>query len=154
MDETQKLLDALKDDDAETRNRATRTLWRMWFGEAGPEAETTLNRGTAMMNAKRLEEAESVFLHLIQQHPDFPEAHNKLATVLFLKGDYTGSVVECQRTLRMNPHHFGAWNGMGLCLYQLARYDEALKSFHRALSIQPHADINRKYIARCRGHLN
>ncbi len=154
MDETQKLLDALKDSDPEVRSQATQALWRMWFGQAGAEAESTLFQGTQMMNSHRLEEAEAVFMNLIQRHPDFPEAHNKLATVLFLKGDYTGSVVECQRTLKMNPHHFGAWNGMGLCLYQLARYNEALKSFERALTIQPHAHINRKYIARCRGHLN
>ncbi|MCH7713817.1 MAG: tetratricopeptide repeat protein [Chloroflexi bacterium] len=35
-----------------------------------------------------------------------------------------------------------------------ARYDEALTSFRKALEIQPYADINREYIARCRANLN
>ena len=54
----------------------------------------------------------------------------------------------------MNPNHFGAWNGLGLCHYQLANYPTAIKSFKTALSNQPYADFNKVYIARCRGQLN
>ena len=43
---------------------------------------------------------------------------------------------------------------MGMCLYKLARYDEALKCFKRAIEIQPYADANREFIAQCLGKLN
>ncbi|NIP99940.1 MAG: tetratricopeptide repeat protein, partial [Nitrospinaceae bacterium] len=102
------------------------------------------------MSRGNFPEAEKVFLHLIQNHPDFPEAHNKLATLLYLQGNYHDSVTACRLTLKLNPNHFGAWNGMGMCLYKLARFEEAVKSFEKALQIQPYADVNRVYIARCR----
>ena len=67
---------------------------------------------------------------------------------------YNESIKECEIALEMNPNHFGAWNGLGLCHYQLANYPMAIESFKTALSIQPFADFNKLYIARCRGQLN
>ena len=106
------------------------------------------------MSLNKFEEAQSHFEKVIKTYPEFAEAHNKLATVLFLLGDYKNSVNECKVTLKMNPHHFGAWHGMGLCLFKLAQYSEAIESFKSALEIQPYANINRKYIAKCMGNLN
>ena len=154
MHDLQQLLKDLKDPSPATRNHATQELWGMWYREAGDEAEEELNRGTRLMGENRMDPAEKIFTHLIENFPDFAEAHNKLATLLFLEGRYEESVVECEKTLKSNPHHFGALHGMGMCLYKLARYDKALKQFERALQIQPYADANRGYIARCRGKLN
>ena len=97
---------------------------------------------------------EKIFFELLRKYPSFPEAHNKLATVLYLKGNYAESVEECKTTLKMNPVHFGAWNGLGICLFNLGQYPEAIKCFKKALEIQPFAKNNRIYIARCRGNLN
>lgn len=154
MNKVQQLLSDLKNTDSTTRDHATHELWQIWYGEAGKLAEDQLDQGTRLMGENLLDEAGKVFKSLIKNYPDFAEAYNKLATLLFMKGKYSESVFECERTLKLNPHHFGALNGMGMCLYQLARYDEALASFQRALKIQPYADINREYVARCRGLLN
>ncbi len=150
----QKLLSDLKNTDSATRNHATHELWQIWYRDAGKLAEHELDQGTRLMGENLLDEAGKVFRSLIKNYPDFAEAYNKLATLLFMKGDYSESVFECERTLKLNPHHFGALNGMGMCLFQLARYDEALTCFQKALEIQPYADINREYLARCRGLLN
>ena len=154
MDITQQYLDDLKDPDPETRKNATQKLWMMRYREAGEEAENMLQTGTEHMNNQRMKDAEEAFNQLLMDYPDFPEAHNKLATLLFLKGRYAQSVSECEETLKMNPNHFGAWNGLGMCLYKLLRYEDAIKCFEKTLKIQPYADINRTYIARCRGKLN
>jgi tetratricopeptide (TPR) repeat protein len=154
MDNIQEYLDDLKDTNPDVRKRATSELWALWYRQAGEIAESQLMEGNHLMGENQYEEAESVFSDLINQFPDFPEGHNKLATVLYLQGKFKQSVTACKMTLEKNPHHFGAWNGMGMCLYKLARYDEAIKSFQMAMAIQPYASINRGYIARCRGKLN
>jgi len=154
MEKIQHLLDDLQSENPATRNQATGKLWGIWYQEAGDAAENELHRGEELISDNRLDEAEQVFAGLIRNFPDFAEARNKLATLLFLQGKYEDSVAECERTLKMNPHHFGAWNGMGMCLYKLARYEEAIKSFEMACKIQPYADVNRGYIGRCRGKLN
>jgi len=154
MEDEKKLLSDLHSKAPELRNSATMALWDFWYFEAGEVAETYIRKGKALMNLNKFEEAQSHFEKVIKTYPEFAEAHNKLATVLFLLGDYKNSVNECKVTLKMNQHHFGAWHGMGLCLFKLARYSEAIESFKSALEIQPYANINRKYIATCMGNLN
>jgi len=154
MEDEKKLLSDLHSKVPELRNSATMALWDFWYFEAGEVAETYIRKGEDLMSLNKFEEAQSHFEKVIKTYPEFAEAHNKLATVLFLLGDYKNSVNECKVTLKMNPHHFGAWHGMGLCLFKLARYSEAIESFKSALEIQPYANINRKYIATCMGNLN
>ena len=154
MENTEKFLKDLKSSDAGIRKKATRSLWNLWFSEAGERALNQIRMGSELIDQKKLEGAESLFIKLVESYPDFAEAHNKLATVFYLMGRYAESAEECKVTLKINPAHFGAWNGLGLCLFNLGQYAEALKSFGKALEIQPYAKINRVYIARCRGNLN
>ncbi len=154
MNSKEELLKALKNEDPEKRKQATKALWSLWHGEAGESAKIKLNQGTAMMNSKKFSQAEEIFTNLISEFPKFAEAHNKLATLLYLEGEYLDSITECKVVLSLNSYHFGAWNGMGLCLFNLGKYAEAIHSFQSALEIQPFADVNRVYIARCRGNLN
>lgn len=154
MDDLEKLLEALKEPDSGIRKKATAALWLRWHEEGGEEASSRLQEGIHLLNEDRLNEAEELFSHLAKDYPDFPEAHNKLATVLFLNGNYKLSIEKCEHTLKLNPHHFGAWNGLGMCQYQTGHFQEAIKSFQRALEIQPYSQINRVFIAKCRGKLN
>lgn len=154
MDQTEKYLKDLASDDPDVRRHATSELWDMWYREAGDEAETLLREGIHLMEAKKFHNAEIHFKRLAGDYPEFPEGRNKLATILFLNGKYNDSLKECRVSLQLNPNHFGAWNGMGMCLFNLGRYNEAIDAFANALAIQPHAKANRVFIARCRGKLN
>ncbi len=154
MGKTEKYLEDLKSEDPARREKATGALWVLWHRQAGIELERELNEGTRLMNLQQLDEALIVFQTLVEKCPDFAEAHNKLATLLYLLGQYDESVKECEAVLRQIPHHFGALNGMGMCLYEMKRFEEAIVSFQKALEVQPYAEINRIYIARCRGSLN
>ena len=154
MEDVKKFLSDLHSKAPDLRNSATMALWDCWYFEAGEVAEAYIRKGEDLMGLSKFEEAQAHFEKVIKTYPEFAEAHNKLATVLFLLGDYKNSVNECKVTLKMNPYHFGAWHGMGLCLFKLARYSEAIESFKSALEIQPYANINRKYIATCMGNLN
>ena len=152
--EERELLQDLLSKDAELRKTATQALWNIWFSLAGEEAESRIRKGTQQMNYQQYELALQIFEGLVQDFPTFAEAHNKLATVHYMQKKYLQSIKECEITLQLNPNHFGAWNGNGLCLFQLARYPEAIESFKKALIIQPYAEFNKIYIAKCRGQLN
>ena len=154
MDNTEQYLIDLKRDDPAVRENATRELWILWHRQFGPELERELYVGTELMDNQKQDQALEVFKSLIAKCPDFAEAHNKLATLLFMMGRFEESVKECEEVLRRVPHHFGALNGMGLCLFDLRRYEEAIRFFQKALEIQPYAVNNHSYIARCRANLN
>ena len=148
------LLNNLLSGNSELRQSATHDLWNLWLGQAGKEAESRIRNGTHLMDKQQYQKAEEVFKNLIDEFPEFSEAHNKMATVLYLQRKYSQSIKKCEITLEMNPNHFGAWNGLGLCHYQLGQYQKAIESFKTALTLQPFADFNKVYIAKCRGQLN
>jgi len=152
--EEKELLQSLLSESTEQRQTATHALWNLWYKQAGEEAESRIRKGTQQMDRRQYELAEQEFESLIVDYPEFAEAHNKLATVLYMQRKYNQSIKECEITLKMNPNHFGAWNGLGLCQFQLGHYQEAIESFKTALTIQPYADFNKVYIAKCRGQLN
>ena len=148
------LLQNLLSENAQLRQTATKALWNLWLSQAGEKAESRIRTGTKQMDRRQYELAQQEFENLVIDYPKFAEAHNKLATVLYIQRKYVQSIRECQITLEMNPNHFGAWNGLGLCHYELAHYQKAIESFNTALTLQPYADFNKVYIAKCRGQLN
>ena len=148
------LLQNLLSENAQLRQTATKALWNLWLSQAGEKAESRIRTGTKQMDRRQYELAQQEFENLVMDYPKFAEAHNKLATVLYMQRKYVQSIKECQITLKMNPNHFGAWNGLGLCHYELAHYQKAIESFNTALTLQPYADFNKVYIAKCRGQLN
>ena len=148
------LLQNLLSENAQLRQTATKALWNLWLSQAGEKAESRIRTGTKQMDRRQYELAQQEFENLVMDYPKFAEAHNKLATVLYMQRKYVQSIRECQITLKMNPNHFGAWNGLGLCHYQLAHYQKAIESFNTALTLQPYANFNKVYIAKCRGQLN
>ena len=154
MDKNEQLLEDLKSEDPAVREKATRDLWIDWHRQGGIELEHELNEATDLMDQQKLDQALIALQLLVEKCPEFSEAHNKLATLLFLMGQFDESAKECEEVLRQIPYHFGALNGLGMCLYELKRFEEAIYVFQRALDVQPYAKINRTYIARCRSNLN
>ena len=136
------LLECLASDNPLTVQLATGGLWDCWLNERGPAARREMDRGIKKMNDGKLEDAIKVFEKLIDKHPDWAEAHNKYATVLFLLGNARLSLKACETVVRLKPDHFGAWNGMALCAAQLERWKTALVAARKALSIQPGAAGN------------
>ncbi len=153
-EEQTRLLTLLRSGDEQERIEATGKLWDLWSAEKGKTAGSRLGEGTALMESGRIEEAGMFFSRLIEEYPDFAEAYNKRATAYYLQEEYGEAILDCETVISFNPHHFGAWHGLGLCHLARGRFDAALRAFQRALEIQPYADANRKFIRLCWTKLN
>ncbi|MFM6038746.1 MAG: tetratricopeptide repeat protein, partial [Sphaerospermopsis kisseleviana] len=64
-------------------------------------------------------------------------------------GNYQKSLADCQMVVQLNPVHFGALHGMGLCYAAIGKYGEAIEAFQKALNIQPYSLVNQKLILEC-----
>jgi tetratricopeptide (TPR) repeat protein len=140
-------LKALKGDDPELAATAEAMLWSLWCRSGVKEADLIFRVGVDAMQQRRLEDAEHAFGQVITQAPVFAEGWNKRATVRYMRKNFTGSVADCQETLKRNPSHFGAASGQGLCHMALGEFREAAVCFRRALEIHPHLDAVRHNLA-------
>ncbi|MEA5570744.1 tetratricopeptide repeat protein [Calothrix sp. UHCC 0171] len=143
------LLEDLKNPDESVRDQATRKLWRIWFQQKGVKGLEMIDRSQKLLDAGKVAEAEAALTKLLREQPDFAEAWNRRAFLYYTTGNYQKSLIDCQKVVALNPVHFGALHGMGLCYAATGEYEKAIKSFRRALEIQPFSLVNQKLILEC-----
>jgi tetratricopeptide (TPR) repeat protein len=148
------LLHDLKSDDGVIRDAATQELWRRWFEQKGTMGLQLLQRSQLLQNQGSFDEAESILSQVIRSMPDFSEAWNRRAVVYFMQDRYRKAIADCQQALALNPFHFGALHGMGLCYLRLSEYRQASQAFRQALAIQPHSVENQRMLLECSAHLS
>ena len=148
------LASCLGSEDPLTVQLATAGLWECWLNERGAAARQAIDEGIELMNAGHLAAAAEVFQTLMKQYPDWAEAINKQATLLYLLDKPAESIELCVKAVALKPDHFGAWNGMALCAAQLEDWRTALFAAKKALSIQPGAESNKEIIKLAKAKLN
>jgi tetratricopeptide (TPR) repeat protein len=143
------LLEDLKSPDMTVREQATKKLWRIWFQQKGIYGLERIDQSQKLLDAGEIAEAEAILTDLIKEQPDFAEAWNRRAFLYYSMGEYQASLADCQMVIQINPVHFGALHGMGLCYAALGKYTQAITAFKRALDIQPYSLVNQKLILEC-----
>ncbi len=143
------LLKALNAHDRQARTMAQRGLEYLWFHAAGPQAYRLLKTAYAAAEAQDYAQALSVLDELTTKYPRFAEGWNRRGAVYWEIGEYAKSQANCERALALNPHHYGAWQGIGLCQLQRGDVAAACKSLRAALKILPHDDATRQSLERC-----
>lgn len=114
-------------------------IWQIWIDSGREDINALVVEGSRSMVQGLLKEAIAIFDRVVTALPDFAEGWNKRATAHYLNRDYTASMIDIERTLALEPRHFGAISGMGLIF--MARGDEAnaLRAFEEVLKVHPHA---------------
>lgn len=140
----------LHDDDAYTASLAEHALWSIWFHAGDERANAMLRRAVLLMSENQLDRAIALSTAIANRPPRFAEAYNQIALACFLKGDYIRGIVNCKKTLRLNPYHFGAMAGLGHCYAATAQLTKALEAYHDALQINPRMQGIRQTIQQAR----
>ncbi|MCS6812587.1 MAG: tetratricopeptide repeat protein [Cyanobacteria bacterium] len=144
-----RLLDDLKNPDETIRQQATEALWQFWFHQKGIYGLELLQRSQSLLEAGQVASAEMLLTDLIQHQPDFAEAWNRRAVLYYMTGRYQQAIQDCKQVIALNPVHFGALHGLGLCRAAIGDYLGAIQAFKRALEIQPYAIENQRLLLEC-----
>lgn len=143
------LLEDLKSVDESVRDRSTQALWRIWFEQKGILGLETIRRAQNLLEAGNSAEAEATLTALVQSQPDFAEAWNRRAVLYYTQGQYHQAIADCETVIRLNPVHFGALHGLGLCHAALGNEPAAIEAFRQAIAIQPYALANQRLLLEC-----
>ena len=139
--------------DLEAALEVESTIWRIWLDGGDSALNQLMAQGIAAMSANRFRDAAGRFTELILAAPAFAEAWNKRATVYYLMNRLDDSVRDIERTLALEPRHFGAISGMGLIFLQRRDEAGAVDAFEKVLEIHPHARGARFHVERLRERL-
>jgi tetratricopeptide (TPR) repeat protein len=136
-------LDALFDklqtvEDFEVAHRLVGSIWKIWYQSGSDTIDLLIANGDKAMTTQRYERALELFTAAINLDPEYAEAWNRRATLNYAMGRYDDSVRDIQKTLALEPRHFGALSGLGLIYDALDKPEGALKAYREAVSINPH----------------
>ena len=133
----------LSDDAVLARNYESK-IWKIWLNSGSSDASNNqMQIGLKLMENGQLVHAQKVFEEISIKDPNWAESYNKIATVKFLKGDYSGSINDIQKTLKLEPRHFGAISGLVQINIILKNYEQALKNLEYVLKIHPNIGIKK-----------
>lgn len=134
----EQLLKALQSDSASVRTVAISALFDHWAAREGEEALYLLQVANNSLERKNLRGALNHLTRLTRSHPFFAEGWNRRATLLWQLGQVEQALADCRKAVLLNPEHFAAWQGMGLCQVRLGDLPAAIRSFQQALRLLPH----------------
>lgn len=117
--------------------KAQNEIWAVWSQSGSAAMDLLLLRAGRAMDSGDSELALRYLDDLVRLAPDFAEGWNKRATVYFLLNEYGRSVADIERTLALEPRHFGALSGLGTILERVGDKKGAMRAYRRGLEIHP-----------------
>jgi len=137
--------------DLPTAQIVEKKIWKIWMihpsdDRRGFRLTELLIQGYRLMNMGELSKAYKLFTRVIATEPDWSEAWNKRATVLYLMNRYQSSLDDIKITLTLEPRHFGALSGQALNYIELKQYEKAIQSYKAAQKIYPALDSAKRMI--------
>lgn len=131
----------------------TSMVWAIWIESGDETVNAFMAIGIEAMSRRNLDEAVAAFTKVIEADSGFAEGWNKRATVYYLMGEYPASIRDVERTLALEPRHFGALSGLGLIYLALGDGWAALRAFEAALKVNPHLTSARFHVEELRKYL-
>ncbi len=134
-------------------------IWKIWEihpsnDRKGYRLTELLDQGSLLINRRELNKAYEIFSQIIAADPNWSEAWNKRALVLYLMNRYQSSLDDINITLTLEPRHFGALSGQALNYIELKQYEKAIESYKAAQKIYPVIDAAKKMIPQLQELIN
>lgn len=136
--EREALFDALKNSqDPATGRRIANEIWKFWMTAPGPKEQALLDLAMKKRSVFDYAGALTEIDRLIAMAPEYPEGWNQRATLLFLQRKYDESLTAIERTLQLEPKHFGSLAGQARIFMQQGRVALGQSTLRRAVEIFP-----------------
>ena len=112
-------------------------IWALWLSSGGDTAGLLMTRVKTAVDAKDFGLAVKLLTAIIDIRPDYVEAWNRRATVLYMQKDFGAALNDIREVLAREPRHFGALSGLGMIMQEFGDEKRALDAFRMALAIHP-----------------
>ncbi|MCG3205283.1 MAG: Beta-barrel assembly-enhancing protease [Elusimicrobia bacterium] len=109
-------------------------------------------KGIALAEAGKMEEAKTSFLEALKINPSYPEANNNLGSAYLQEGNVEKALEFYERALKSNPDYADAHYNKALCLLRKNELDRALNHAQKAQELGRNSADLLSAIAAAKGH--
>ncbi len=124
--------------DPEMATSIESAIWVTWLESRIQKIDEHMAAGEWARKQRLLDESLEHYNAAIEIDSEFAEAYHRRATVRHWQQDDDGALSDVERTLELEPRHFGALVLKGVILEARNRENAALDLFERALDLNPH----------------
>lgn len=117
--------------------RISDRIWEEWSHSGSATIDLMMQWSQSAADKKQFDVALDFLDQVTTLSPTFAEGWNRRATIHFLMNNYSMSMADIDRTLQLEPRHFGALSGMAQILKNTGRDELALNAYLRVLDIYP-----------------
>ncbi len=112
---------------------------------AAPTIHDRLAQAEAAERAGEYQVALAIFRQILARNPTITTAYIGIGEIYMIQQDYEAAEPVLARAARLEPRNFDAQFGHGRSLQMLDRFLEAVRAYHRALTIRPDSlDANQR----------
>lgn len=104
---------------------------------AAPTTQERLAKAEVARQAGEYKMALAIFRQILANNPTIATAYVGIGEIYLVQADYARAEPVLARAARLEPRNFDAQYGHARALQMLKRFVEAVKAYHRALTIQP-----------------
>ena len=112
-------------------------IWSHWLEAPDTASAGMMERALERRRNHDIGGAIAILDDLVVMTPEWAEAWNQRATMLFFNGDYEASMEDIGEVLALEPRHFGALAGKAMILLRQGRGEEAQETLKAAVAINP-----------------
>lgn len=117
--------------------RIASQIQAQWQNSGSASIDLMMDWAAKAMEEKKYSVAMDFLDQVVVMKPDYAEGWNRRATLNFLMNDYGRSMADIQKTLELEPRHFGALSGLAAILKDTGNKQAALNAFERVLAVYP-----------------
>jgi len=123
--------------DTKQAGRISKRIWGEWQTSDSKSVDLLTGWARAALDKHQFGKAMDLLDQVIVLRPQYAEGYNQRATLHFILKNYGKSVADIERTLALEPRHYGALSGLAAILEILGNKKNALSAWYRALEVYP-----------------
>ncbi len=150
---TNELFEALQTSNSQETKIIEREIISFWMDSGSADINNLLGQSIAYMNRGDYNASLKILNNIVTDSPGFAEGWNIRATIHYLMLDYDLSISDINRTLELNPKHFGALNGLAMIYENTGKKIKALEAYEAVYRLSPNRFGIRRAIDRLRKEL-
>lgn len=118
-------------------DRISKRIWNEWYKSGSASVDLMMKWSNDAVQAQKFDVALDFLDQVVTLQPEFAEGWNRRATVHFLMRQFGKSMADIERTLELEPRHFGALSGMAQIMKETGRRELALRAWQRVIDVYP-----------------